>query len=156
MSTGSSGTQSVVSGAKKSIKPPIPRQSASSSSKVNNPPSFNINPVPLLPYIQDIDLLEELIVVANPSSSARDLSGWRVSDDHGRNKFVFPPGTSVSGRGVLNLYCCAKGKMKGDGEGEGEGHGGLKTPFIFWTNKDGSPRMKNVLNDGTCYNKSYS
>jgi len=90
------------------------------------------------PFIQDIDLVEELIVVSNPSSAVRDISGWKISDDHGRNKFVFPAGTTVAAKGVLNVYCCAKDKDLN----------ALKNPYIFWTNKNGGPRMKNVLNDG--------
>ena len=103
-------------------------------------------------FIEDIDLQDELVTIRNPSSSTQDLSGWKISDDHGRNKFVIPEGTKVDPKGILNIYCCAKGH-KGAAAASVAGNAGetsasLKKPYIFWTNKDGTPRMKNVLNDG--------
>jgi hypothetical protein len=104
-------------------------------------------------FIEDIDLQDELVTIRNPSSSTQDLSGWKISDDHGRNKFVIPEGTKVDPKGMLHIYCCAKGH-KGAAAASVTGNAGdtiassLKKPYIFWTNKDGTPRMKNVLNDG--------
>merc|ERR1711991_1161662 len=40
-------------------------------------------------------------------------------------------------QGSLYLYCCAKGEHMRN----------LKEPNIFWTNKDGTRRMRNTLND---------
>jgi Lamin Tail Domain len=90
------------------------------------------------PFIEDIDLKQELIVVRNPSSTALDISGWKLSDDEGKNTFTIPAGTILKSNALLNVYCCAKGKDVKC----------LSKPFIFWTNKNGNPRMKNVLNDG--------
>jgi hypothetical protein len=90
------------------------------------------------PFIEDIDLLDEVISVKNPSKFQRNLSNWKISDDHGCNKFHFPVGTIVEAGATLTIYCSAKGRDMRN----------LKYPHIFWTNKDGTNRMKNVLNDG--------
>ena len=90
------------------------------------------------PYIENIDLLEEEIVIRNPSSSPRNLTGWEISDDRGCNKFQFPNQTLIEPTGSLTIYCSAKVRHSNS----------LKNPYIFWKNKDGTNRMKNVLNDG--------
>lgn len=93
------------------------------------------------PFLEDIDLLDETIVIRNPSSFIRDVSGWKVSDENGSNKFQFAQGTVIQPKKELYLYCCAKGRDMNN----------LKEFHIFWTNKDGTNRMKNVLNDGKCF-----
>ena len=90
------------------------------------------------PYIEDMDLLDETIVLRNPSVYSRDISGWKISDDNGCNTFHFPSNTIVEAGEALTVYCCAKGISLQH----------VKRPYIIWTNKDGSYRMKNVLNDG--------
>ena len=135
----------------KKIKDDSITPTTSSSSKEKRMKSPNVNEDDEV-FIEDIDLQDELVTIRNPSSSSRDLSGWKISDDHGRNKFVIPEGTKVDPKGILNIYCCAKGH-KGAAAASVAGNAGetsasLKKPYIFWTNKDGTPRMKNVLNDG--------
>ena len=93
------------------------------------------------PFIEDIDLLDEVITIRNPSVSPRDIAHWSVSDDIGNNTFKFPRGTVIQPKGELNVYCCAKGRTKFN----------TKPFHIFWTNKDGTNRMKNVLNDGKIF-----
>lgn len=91
------------------------------------------------PYIEDIDLKKELIILRNPSDSVYSLGKFIISDDEGKNKFHIPEHVEIKPSGVLHLYCCAKGldtKVLDKGE-----------PYIFWLNKDGRNRMKNVLND---------
>ena len=110
--------------------------SSSSSSSTSKP---NADTQEAAPLIEDIDLLDERIVIKNPSSEIRDLSGWKVSDNEGKNVFVLLEGTVISPKGCLHVYCSSK---------RGEGADDLKEPNIFWRNKDGSLRMKNVLNDG--------
>ena len=58
-------------------------------------------------------------------------------DDENKNSFAFPSDTTVAAQNVLHIYCCSKGRD----------YSKAKKPYIYWTNKDGSPRMKNVLND---------
>jgi hypothetical protein len=146
---------------KVTLKPPIPRQTPTVSDKSIDKSVFDQKSIPLMPFIEDIDLQDELVTIRNPSSSTRDLSGWKISDDHGRNKFVIPEGTKVDPKGMLNIYCCAKGH-KGAAAASLAGNEGetvassLKKPYIFWTNKDGTPRMKNVLNDGRLYIHTYA
>ena len=58
-------------------------------------------------------------------------------DDNKRNKWTIPENTIIPPKGTLHIYCCAKGEhMKN-----------LKEPSLFWTNKDGTRRMRNILND---------
>ena len=117
-------------------KPSIPKQGKRSSSKTDGATGTAIT-VPLSPFIADIDLKDEMIHVRNPSSTASDVSGWYVSDDGKRNKWRLPANTIISPKGSIHIYCCGKGEhMK---------H--LKEPNLFWTNKDGTRRMRNVLND---------
>ena len=91
------------------------------------------------PYIEDIDLRKELIILRNPSDSVSNIGNFIISDDEGKNKFHFPQHVEIQPKGVLHLYCCAKGLDKKILE-KGE-------PYMFWLNKDGKHRMKNVLND---------
>ena len=126
-----------VSNPKTSLKPSIPRQSDINQSKAK-PQSITFN-VQLPPFVDDIDLLDERIVIKNPSSEIRDLSGWKISDNEGKNVFALLKGTTVAPKGCLHVYCSSK---------RNESSETLKEPNVFWRNKDGSLRMKNVLNDG--------
>ena len=90
------------------------------------------------PYIEDIDLLKETVVLRNPSVYDCDLTDWKISDDNGCNMFQFPGGTKIGAGDILTVYCCVKGLSVKS----------LQHPYIIWTNKDGAYRMKNVLNDG--------
>ena len=89
------------------------------------------------PFVEDIDLLDEMIVLRNPSTKVRNLSAWKLSDDEGKNTFTIPKGISIPQGGILHIYCCSKGRD----------FNLAKNPHVLWTNKDGKPRMKNVLND---------
>ena len=114
-------------------KPAVPKRSSSITTA-----STNISTaIPLAPFIEDIDLKDEVISVRNPSATVRDISGWHISDDDRRNKYTFPAETSILPKAKLHVYCCAKNR---------DMHS-LLQPHIFWTNKDGTVRMKNVLND---------
>ena len=59
------------------------------------------------PLIADIDLVDEMIVIRNPSKATRDISGYKISDEQGHNGLPFHEGTSIEAEGILYLYCCA-------------------------------------------------
>ena len=86
------------------------------------------------PYVEDIDLIDELIVLRNPSKEASDISGYQVADDQNFNVFHFPEGTIIEPKGYLYLYCCAKSQTSKHHQRT------RKEPHIQWTNKDGSQR----------------
>lgn len=91
-----------------------------------------------LPLVEDIDLVDEMITIKNPSKAPRDISGYTISDDQGHNVFHFHQGTIVEAESVLYLYCCAKNETS-------KHH--LRTrlePHIQWTNK-GKKKLKNHL-----------
>jgi hypothetical protein len=90
------------------------------------------------PFIEDIDLLEEVILIRNPSKLPYNISNWKISDDNGNNNLIFPNNTVIQSESILYVYCCVKGKNIDE----------LKSSCVIWKNKDGSNRMKNVLNDG--------
>ena len=54
-------------------------------------------------FIEDIDLLGEIIVVRNPSRYPNDISGFKVSDDNGVNFFHLPTDTVIPPKGRLAL-----------------------------------------------------
>ena len=86
--------------------------------------------------IKDIDLLEDVITLYNPHDAELNLSGFTISDDRGKNTTTLRD-AKVAPQSNLHIYCNAKNAEERL----------LKTPYIFWTNKDGKSRMKNVLND---------
>ena len=90
------------------------------------------------PFIEDIDLLEEVILIRNPSKLPYNISNWKISDDNGNNNLIFSNNTIIQSECILYVYCCVKGKNIDE----------LKSSCVIWKNKDGSNRMKNVLNDG--------
>jgi hypothetical protein len=98
------------------------------------------------PYIEDIDLLDEVITIRNPVADPLDISGWIISDQQAKHTFVLPNGSIVASNSRLHIYCSAKGRNLDSPN--------LKVPRIFWRNKDGSLRMKNVLNDGDAFSLS--
>jgi len=103
-------------------------QSAFKSSDINN----SVTPV----VIEDIDLLEDVITLFNPHNDELNLSGFTVSDDRGKNTTTIRDAI-VAPQSKLYMYCNAKNAEQRE----------LRTPHIFWTNKNGKNRMKNVLND---------
>lgn len=81
------------------------------------------------PLVEDIDLVDEMITIRNPSKALRDISGYKISDDQGHNVFRFHEGTCIEPEGVLYLYCCAKNETS-------KHH--IRTrlePHVQWTNK---------------------
>merc|ERR1711871_92633 len=118
-------------------KPAIPKQQSKSASLKASGTAVTPITLPIPPFISDIDLKDEMIQVRNPSSTICNLSGWHISDDEKRNSWTIPANTTIPPRGSLHIYCCAKGEHMRH----------LKEPNLFWTNKNGTRRMKNVLND---------
>ena len=82
-----------------------------------------------LPLVEDIDLLDEMITIKNPSKASRDISGYTISDDQGHNVFRFRRGTCIEAESVLYLYCCAKNETS-------KHHQRTRLePHVQWTNK---------------------
>ena len=81
------------------------------------------------PLVEDIDLVDEMITIRNPSKALRDISGYKISDDQGHNVFYFHEGTCIEPEGVLYLYCCAKNETS-------KHHVRTRLePHVQWTNK---------------------
>ena len=81
---------------------------------------------PESPFIEDLDLLKEVIIITNPSPSSEvDMSGWQVSDQNDKHKWNIPEGTSLPPQSSMHIYCNAK-EVDMDN---------LSMPHIFWTNK---------------------
>lgn len=108
--------------------------SSSSSSLHNKHPDIDNMSSPVV--IEDIDLAEDVITLFNPRSDELNLNGFTISDDHGKNTTIIKE-AKVAPQSNLYIYCNAKNAEQRD----------LRTPYIFWTNKNGKNRMKNVLND---------
>ena len=108
--------------------------SSSSSSLHNKHPDIDNMSSPVV--IEDIDLAEDVITLFNPHSDELNLNGFTISDDHGKNTTIIKE-AKVAPQSNLYIYCNAKNAEQRD----------LRTPYIFWTNKNGKNRMKNVLND---------
>lgn len=86
--------------------------------------------------IKDIDLIEDVITLHNPHDHEFNLSGFTITDDRGKNTTTIKEAV-VAPQSNLYIYCNAKDAEKRK----------LRTPYIFWTNKNGKNRMKNVLNN---------
>ena len=91
------------------------------------------------PLIADIDLVDEMIVIRNPSKATRDISGYKISDEQGHNVFHFHEGTSIEAESILYLYCCAKSETS-------KHHQRTRLePHVQWTNKGKRGRYICVL-----------
>ncbi len=94
----------------------------------------------LPPYIRDVDLAREVIVVSNPEPAPLDLSGHYLVDKGEHHRFEFEDGYVLPGGADVHVYC-APGKHAVEEE---ERPGELQ--ILLWTNKDGKPRRREVLN----------
>ena len=91
------------------------------------------------PLIADIDLVDEMIVIRNPSKATRESSGYKISDEQGHNGLPFHEGTSIEAEGILYLYCCAKSETS-------KHHQMTRLePHVQWTNKGKRGRYICVL-----------
>jgi len=95
----------------------------------------------LPPYVAYADLAREAVVISNPSSRPVDLSGFVLKDKDGRNEYKFPAKTTAKANGDVILFC-APGKLPEEDQMRAKRAG-----ILFWTNRDGSPRSKEVLNN---------
>ena len=91
-----------------------------------------------LPFISSIDLLEEIIILYNPSSSSFFLENFTLSDSYKKHIYKFPESSKISSFSFLVVDCCP-GKRKEIEE---------KEDYLLWRNNDGTLRKKEVLNNG--------
>lgn len=91
-----------------------------------------------LPYVSSIDVIDEIVIISNPSNSIIDLTGYTLCDLKKRHAFKFPP-CKLDGNSDIRIYCCPGLKHK---------HFEFIEPYLLWTNSDGSLRRKEVLNNG--------
>jgi hypothetical protein len=100
------------------------------------------------PVIVDVDLIEETFVVYNPNvphesgimHNAFHLHNWTVSDQRKLHVHRFGPDCWLLPQMKLHVYTCP-------GKSTGIPRGGFKEPYILWTNRDGSLRKKEILNN---------
>jgi hypothetical protein len=129
-----------------------------------------------LVYVSSLDLELETIRISNDSDEAVSMKGYRLCDANEFNWYEFPESFVLPGRRTVVVHCCpgkessspyvvhgAMGSRTGSSRSEAH-----NTPRVSprrrddsyerdgspihlqWTNKDGSLRRKNVLNDGAC------
>lgn len=96
-------------------------------------------PLTSMPYIANIDALNESVVLYNPHTEYFPLDGFFVTDGHRQHVFRFPAKCKIPPLTELYLYCCP-GKIVN--------HAALMEPHVLWTNHDGTLRKKEVLNNG--------
>lgn len=89
------------------------------------------------PYVEDLDLLGEIIMIKNPLTKNFDISNYQVSDDDIKHKWKIPEGTIIPPGATMHIYCTVK-DLDMDS---------LLEPCIFWTNKNGARRRANILNN---------
>ena len=89
------------------------------------------------PYVEDLDLLGEVIMIKNPLTQNFDISNYQVSDDDIKHKWKIPEGTIIPPGATMHIYCTVK-DLDMDS---------LLEPRIFWTNKNGARRRANILNN---------
>jgi hypothetical protein len=94
-----------------------------------------------LPYVANIDLLEETIVIYNPSSQDHSMEGYYLHDYHQIHCYTFPSDFILPSQSSVTLYCCPGKYGRELNESQ---------TVLFWKNNDGSLRKKEVLNNGLC------
>ena len=81
---------------------------------------------PDTPFIEDLDLVGEVIYIRNPSQSVEvDISGWQVSDQNDKHKWMLPEGTLLPPDSSMQIYCDSRMVEMND----------LSEHHVFWTNK---------------------
>jgi hypothetical protein len=53
--------------------------------------------------ISSIDLSGEVVIIVNNSSSAVDLTGWKLVSETGNQTYYFPSGTTIAAGGTLRV-----------------------------------------------------
>lgn len=92
------------------------------------------------PYIESLDLLKENVTLRNPQDAVISLKGYFITDYKKLHLFHFPDDCQISASGHLTIHTCP-GRSKGNAE--------FVHPYVLWTNKDGSLRRMEVLNNGS-------
>lgn len=95
-----------------------------------------------IPFISDIDLIKETIIIYNPSSSLYSFKGYTISDYHKRHIFSFPDDFILEPYSSVIIYCCP-GKIRHVED--------IQENHLLWTNSDGTLRRKEVLNNGISF-----
>lgn len=94
-----------------------------------------------LPYVSNINLLDETITLYNPSSYDHPMTGYYLHDYHQKHCYKFPDNFILLSKSFVTLYCCP-GKLAYHQELQ------ETETKLFWKNNDGSLRKKEVLNNG--------
>lgn len=101
------------------------------------------------PYISKIDILEEIIEVANPSLYHSFLmEGYYIGDHKKKHEYHFPNDFSLPPQAKVTIYCCANSHQhphKMDDQ-RMESKDPLQ-PVLFWRTRNGSLRQADVLNN---------
>jgi hypothetical protein len=91
------------------------------------------------PFICDVDVIDEKITIVNPASSPKDLTGYSISDFHGKHVYHFPDNFVLPSVSKAVLFCCPGIRPHVDD---------YQVNHLLWMNKDGTMRRKEVLNNG--------
>ena len=91
------------------------------------------------PFIADVDVIDEKITIVNPCAFALDLTGFHISDFHGKHVYHFPAGFELPPRSKAVLFCCPGTRPHVDD---------YQVNHLLWKNRDGTLRRKEVLNNG--------
>jgi hypothetical protein len=94
-----------------------------------------------LPYVANINLLDETIEIYNPSSQDHPMEGYYLHDYHQSHRYNFPSDFILPSQSSVTLYCCP-GKY-GPAVDSSQ-----RERVLYWRNNDGSLRKKEVLNNG--------
>lgn len=99
-----------------------------------------------LPYISNINLLDETITLYNPSSIDHPMKGYYLHDYHQKHSYKFPDNYIFPAKSYVTIYCCPGQLPHHDSLSDTE-------TILLWKNNDGSLRRKEVLNNGKSLNK---
>jgi hypothetical protein len=90
--------------------------------------------------ISSMDMEDETVVVTHVvGNEPLSLRGYSLCDFHECNWFRFPDDFVLDPGQSVTIYCCPGKRARGSV---------YRAPYVLWTNKDGSLRQRNVLNNG--------
>jgi hypothetical protein len=91
------------------------------------------------PFISDVDIIDEKITIVNPSTADLNLTGYRISDSDVKHVYCFPDGFLLPAVSKVVLFCCPGKRAHVDD---------YQVNHLLWSNRDGTMRRKEVLNNG--------
>jgi hypothetical protein len=95
------------------------------------------------PYLSSIDLLEEKIIIRNPSLyQSISLKGYYITDHKKNHRYLFPDDCTITSNSEITLLCCPNNKIHNIQDDR------LPRPnVLLWRNRDGSLRQAEVLHN---------